>query len=404
MSGIYRAVDGDTFGLIARKTSGLDTDAARLKRANPGITEPIKAGTTIQIPGGLIAEAPILSGEDLEIVVDGVRLGIFDGFSLTYSVDAIRKAGFELPNEQQVRDIFVPLSSKEIKISFDGDTLLTGRIESPAAKNNPDAKTLGVSCYSLPGTLENSNPPASAFPLEFKDSNLEEITQQLCDLFGLDSFFDFEPGAKFKKVDIKEQDLVLAFLMKLAEQRNFVIADDQFGTLVFWRGEGLGGPVATWDPSLSHVNSIDGNINEGSYHSTVTGVMPARCKKKKQGKRYTVENPYKTGIIRPLTKEAKDIDEGELETFTRTLAGRMFGQVFKLTVKLSTWLDDNGALLAPNTLVRLKDPDNYVNDYYEFLIRNVTLEKNGSERTASVDLVLPSVFSGIIPESLPWET
>jgi prophage tail gpP-like protein len=276
-------------------------------------------------------------------------------------------------------------------------------MESPAPNNSPDSKIFGVSCYSIPGILEQSNPPPSAFPLEFLQSNLQEIAQQICDLFGLSVFFDFEPGAKFRKVAIKETEKSLQFLMKLAKQRNFVISDDSFGSLVFWRGLGLGAPVATWDASMSHVNDIQGDIDESSYYSTITGVMPARCKRRKQGKRFTVENPYKTGIIRPLTQEAKDIDEGELETFTQTLAGRMFGAVYKCTVTLSTWLDDDGNLLEPNTTVRLRDPENFIEDYYEFLIRNVTLDKDGEQFTAKVDLVLPSVFSGEIPEELPWQ-
>ncbi|MHC4648185.1 MAG: tail protein X [Planctomycetota bacterium] len=50
MSISYSTIAGDTFDLVARKTYGDDRKANIIRKANPGVTEPMAAGLLLKIP------------------------------------------------------------------------------------------------------------------------------------------------------------------------------------------------------------------------------------------------------------------------------------------------------------------------------------------------------------------
>jgi len=400
LSTIHKARSGDTFSLIAAQTMGSDTYAAEIARANPGIREPITAGTTIRIPSNRQNKKGFLSS-GLDIHVSGNRLVTVPSFSIAMRVDAIRKCTFSLPNEISTRAILKPLDPLDCAVGYDGSELMIGQVGTVEPENKGNAKTLVVSAYSDPARIEKSPPPASAFPLEFVNMNLEQIAEHLCGTMGVVLFFDAEPGARFKRVDIKQDQAILKFLADLASQRGLVITDDAFGSLVFWKPSGLGGPVLDIDDTSRTDATVSVKINDENYYSSVTGIMSTKSKRK-TGRQYTVSNPFLTGIVRPYSYTVEDIDQGELETAVNSTAARMFAGVFSATVTISEWRDKFGNVLTPNTLIRLRSPDNYIDEFTELMIAGVTLNNEAGSETAELECVLPGVFSGEMPEAMPW--
>ena len=47
---MYSVILGDTFGSIARKSYGTEARASEIQKANPGVSEPLAAGTSLIIP------------------------------------------------------------------------------------------------------------------------------------------------------------------------------------------------------------------------------------------------------------------------------------------------------------------------------------------------------------------
>jgi prophage tail gpP-like protein len=241
----------------------------------------------------------------------------------------------------------------------------------------------------------------SAFPLEFTNANLPAIADELCSFYGVSVDFQAPSGAVFERVDIQPNDTILGFLSKLASQRGPVITSDSSGQLVFWSGAETGSPVARYEKGYAPADRVSTVIDEGAYYSSVTGYVPARTKAGGQGERFTVANPHATNVVRPYTFEARDIAPGELEGAVQTAAGRMFAGVFSAGMELATGYH-GGGLFLPNTTVELKSPDDYIPDFYEFLITDVVLTKAAGIEKASLSLALPGVFSGEIPEVMPW--
>jgi prophage tail gpP-like protein len=402
MSSTYTTRGGETWNEVARNTTGNDLDAAKIQRANPGALAPLLPGVILQIP----LEAPeivVASSVDLEVSVWGQPIGTFHAFALVSSIDAVAKCGFNVPNEQETRALFQPLSSPDITVNIGGSREFTGRADSPIPLNKPDSRLLDISCYSTPGILERVSPPMAAFPLEFTQANLPAIVGDLCSYHSIAIDFQAPPGPLFKEVDITPNQKIFAFLSGLSAQRGPVLTSGPFGELVVWTGVDPGNPVSRLEKGLAPASSVSVEIAEDRYYSSVTGIIPAKTKKRRPGVSFTVDNPHANDLVRPYSFEAKNLDPGELETAVLVAAGRMFAGVFSVNLELSTWFDDSGELYRPNTTIELKSPDDFIPDFYEFLIASVVLSASAGVKTASLSLVLPGVFSGQIPEVLPWQ-
>ena len=407
MSGTHRAIGGETFNIMARKTTGNDLDADLIRRANPSVQEPIAAGTRLQIPTEGLSSAAQLEPADTRITVNGQLLGQWDGFELARSIDAIGKASWTVPNEPETRALFRPISAPRAVVSA-GPVLLTGRCESPATENAPDRKSLTVAAYSEPGILERCPPPIDAFPLEWENSNLVTIANDLCLYHGIYCDFQAAGGPLFKRVDIQPGGPVLDFLADLARQRGPVITSSPHGSLLVWTGVQPGNPVATLKKGMPGVD-IHMTVDESRYYSSVTGMVPPKTKRrgrrdKGPGVKYTVENPHATDQIRPFEAEFQDVDEGELEPATTALAGRLFSSIVSVDVQLATWLNDLGQIYEPNTTVKIKSPEDFIENSYEFVVADVTLRQTADGgRTASLRCTIPGAYTGDIPEVMPWD-
>jgi len=250
--------------------------------------------------------------------------------------------------------------------------------------------------------------------MEFERMSLKQIAEQVCETLGIGVVFDLDPGAKFRRVNVKQvgdrgttrkrdTDVsgdILPFLADLAAQRNFIISDDEFGNLVFWRGEGTGEPILEIDDGVQPDSAVSVSFSDDAYYSSITGVMPSKTRRR--GKTYTVQNPFFTGLVRPYTYMVEDIDQGELETAVNSTAARMFAGVFSAEINRAGWTDLNGDRIQVNRLIRFRSPSNYIENWTDLLISGVTLENDEGSETAQVTAVLPSVYSGKMPEVLPW--
>jgi prophage tail gpP-like protein len=402
LSGTYRAQGGETWSDVARRTTGNDLDANAIKRANPAIQEPIEEDFLVQIPMGDFQPSNIGQGE-LVIQVDGYSLGTLDNFEMILAIDAISKCSFSVPNEPETRAMFLPLQSQRITVDHLGDRLFTGRCASPQPQNAPNQNVLNIEAYADPGILELCSPSIEKFPLEWKNSLLEQIAEDLCDEHGIAVKFKTPTSSRFKRVDIAPGQNILGFLSDLSSQRGLILTSDASGTLLIHTGSS-NGPIVSFLQNGKHpTENIDLTINEDKYFSSVTGIVPPKSKRGKIGAKYTVQNPHATSVVRSHTFECKDIDKGELETAVQSTAGRMFAEVISCSVDVATWNNDMGSVYKPGQLVSLQSTEDFIPDAFTFLVTMVTLRKSAGNQSASLNLALPGVYSGELPERLPWQ-
>jgi prophage tail gpP-like protein len=329
------------------------------------------------------------------------------------------------PSRKDFRDTFRPFSYKPLKVYIGNELQFTGTLMEVSPDADANASIVKVSAYSRPAVLHDCDPPESAFPLSFDGMVIVDICRKICEPFGFtasiksdgsveDVAFEAKKirrgkrggviggaGNKFSKLALNPSDNPQEFIVGLAKQRNVVATDDPKGNLLLWQSVDTGSPVARLEEGAQPAVSIKASLNTQDYFSEMTAWTAAR--KHKKGVNWTEKNAHLKGIVRPHSYKPDDTDTGNVPAATKARMARMFANVATWSVELPTWLDPQNALFARNTTIVVKAPGAMIYRDYEFLIRSVKKTQKKDETKSQLSLVLPGVFSGIQPETFPWD-
>jgi len=347
--------------------------------------------------------------EPVSVVIDGTKFEHWQSVTVTRSVDTFSTvtltAPFD-PSRKEFREVFRPFSFKPLKVLIKGKALFTGSLVGVHPRIDPNARTVEVTGYSLPGVLQDCTAPGKTVPHEFKKLGLRAIIEQLCQPFGLAVKIGpgSSEGSRFDKVKLEEGQVLFEFFTELAKQRNLVISDTAEGAVLCWRSVEAGNPVGIFVEGEAPLSTVSAEFNPQDYFSEITGFCSA--KRGRKGSKHTEQNPWLTRL-RPMSFKLDDTEKGDAPEATRAKLGRMFANVAAYTLSdLPTWRDPNGDLWEPNTTLKLTAPSVMIYRRTELLVRNVTLVQDADKETATLDLVLPGAFSGEPPgltSFLPWE-
>ena len=406
----YRVSPGDTYALIARKLYGDEADAVLLRTANPGHAEPLTPGTTLEVPespaaGSLLQQqAPADYPDEVAVLIEGARWRFWSEVTWRRAIDTPDTFNLVVPFDASAIDIketFTPFSYKRIEITVGGEPQFTGYMVNVVPTLAPDSKSLAVSGYSLPGVMGDCMAPASSYPLEFKNINLEKIAGRLARPFGIKVQFDADPGPAFTKAALDIGQPPLALLTKLAQQRGLIIGTTERGALLFTTSADVSSSRIKLVQGIPPLVSLTPNFNPQQYYSSITGRRPTKVGR--PGGQYTVKNTRLQGVIRPFTFSVDDAEGGTVKTAVEAKAGRMFGNMATYSAEVATWRDAYDELLAPNTAIDATGADAMIYNGYRFLARSVEYRRTAESKSAQLDLVMPGSFSGQIPEGLPWD-
>lgn len=410
MSTTYSVIIGDTFESISRKKYGTEKEADLIARANPGVAQPLTAGTTLIVPAlpdapqNVQQQAAADTEDEVAILIDGKRFRFWDRVRITRSIDTMDTVEFGAPFDSEApgfRGTFRPFSFKTVVITVGGTPLFTGTMVAVNPVVGNAQKVISVSGYSLPGVLNDCTSPASSFPLEFDNQGLREIATAMAAPFGISVDFRADQGAVFERVASEPGKKVSAFLTELAKQRNLIISSSPRGKLVFLQSSEGGQPVARLQQGVAPVLSVTPFFSPQEYYSHITGIEPVVVGL--AGSQFTVKNPRLLGVTRPLTFNAPDTLDADVKSAVEAKTGRMFGNMASYSVHVATWRDPSGKLWEPNTSIKLLSPDAMIYKEYEFIIRSIEFSRDRATETATLNLVIPGSFSGKVPEALPWD-
>lgn len=410
MSISYEVISGDTFERVARKKYGSEQYSDIIITANPGVQEPLTAGTVLIIPA--LPGAPLVSLQnkaadtldEVALSIDGERFRFWTGVTISRPMDSLDSIEFSAPFEPDnaiFREKFRPLSYKDVTVTVGGEPLFTGVMLTPMPDSTAEDRTVSVKAYSLPGALNDCTPPVSAFPLEFNGQGLREIAATLVKPFGIPVEFTASQGATFKRVATEPNKKIFGFLSDLAGQRNLIVSSTPRGALLFQRSTAVGQPVARLREGDAPLLSVKPNFKPQGYYSHITGLRGARVGK--EGSSYTVANSRLKGVIRPFIYKVEDSDGADLKSAVEAKAGRMFANAVGYTASVLSWRNPQGQLWTPNTTIKLTAPGAMIYNEYEFLIRSVSLMRAADNELAELKLVLPGSFEGKTPEAMPWD-
>lgn len=409
MSTTYKIVTGDTFDLISRSHYGSERYSSNIRKVNPGVNEPLVAGTDIIIPD--IPAAPLNIPQNVDsgdinetaVRINNRRFRFWDRIEILRSIDSLSTVNLGVPFEPDMpdfKDSFKPFSYSGVDVLIGGDPLFSGFMMNIVPVINPKSNTISVNAYSLPGVLMDCTAPSNAFPLEWNKQGLQEIAATLTSFFGLGVDFRVDQGAIFDQVSLNPGKKVLPFLIDLAKKRNLIISNTVSGHLLFWRSINVGNPVAILNDGSPLLN-ISPQFNAQGYYSDITAIEPVTFYS--NGSQMTIKNPWLRDVVRPNSFPIQDTENADLAAAIDSRIGRMFGNMASYNIEVDTWRDQSGKLWEPNTTILLTSSRAMIYNQYEFLIRTVTLKRDKKTEMAILNLVMPGAFSGKIPESLPWD-
>ena len=403
----YLVRPGDTFETIARIVYGDDQLSGMIARANPGVNEPLQPDFFVIVPD-IQQPATIIPATDdpdqITITIDGQVYRFWTEVTFTKSIDSFDSVNFRAPfdpDREDVRETFRPFSFKPVTIYIGNILAFTGTLVNVNPELQPISRVVAAGCYARCAVINDCTAPASGFPLEYRDTQLDVITDQITGMFGFSSEFPNGPGTKFPIVRCSPTQTLFSFLTQLAQKRNLVISNTNSGDLLFRRASGSSQPVALFREGRSPVISVGVQFSPQSYYSHITGLTPIALAR--VGSQFTVVNSRLCGVLRPLNFDAGDTTETDITTTTNDKVGRMFGNMVSYSVQVSTWRTPAGDLWEPDMTVQLTSPGAMVYQPTNLIIRRVSFNQAVNNRTATLDLVLLGSFSGGVPESLPWE-
>jgi len=341
---------------------------------------------------------------NVSLSIDGKEFQFWESLAFTRSLDAIDGITFQAPFDPEYaefREMFRPLSFKDVELKIGGGLAFSGTLVGVSPVNQPDRRFVLISCYSKSGVLQDCTLPPGSFPKnEISNQKLTGIASSVLAPFGLGYSFLEDPGVKFDRVAIEPAAKVFDFLVTLAKQRGFVMSSDADGDLVFWKGKTDGPNVARLKEGNPLIQSIEASFSPQQYFSEITAISPTSTGK--DGQALPAKNKRFDGF-RPFVFKSVDSQGVDSQQASDAALGRMFGNVVSYTANISTWRDESGARWEPNTFIEIEYPSAMIYRPTKFLIRSATFEQTSRSDTATLQLVLPSSFSETAPEVLPWE-
>ena len=197
----YLVQPGDTFASIARIVYGDDQFSGRIQRANPGVNEPLQSGGFIIVPP-IESPAVVIPATDdpdqVNLTIDGQIYRFWTEVNFTRSLDSFDSVDFRSPFEPErtdFRDTFRPFSFKPVMVHIGNELAFNGTMLAVNPELQPTSQTVAVGCYSRCAVINDCTAPASGFPLEYRDSQLDAIADQITGMFGFSSEFPDGPGS-----------------------------------------------------------------------------------------------------------------------------------------------------------------------------------------------------------------
>ena len=348
---------------------------------------------TIEVDGIELEDIQPISGT-LDIELEGFEAAnihrnldsLADGFTFTGPYDP------DAPYEYLVRP-----NQKEAVLYIDGEVYIRGVTEKWDPGFDLNSTVTSVECRTKPGVLLECT--STAKDTTYKNQTLREIAERECEPFGI--FPEF-PNGDSPKIALAQRcpiDTIFPFLKKLACNYEFLINSTSDGDIAFIKPglnvENVGSLSQGSEPLITVDTSYDFSKRYSEY--TATGQFPGNPKAIATVSDNSV-SVYRPIMFRSDAKDATSLLNAAKWRQTRALVA------VEVTAKVDGWRDMNGDLWRENRKINLKAPNVYLFNDYEYLIKNVVLDKNESGgETATLTLVMPESFTGEFPISLPWE-
>lgn len=339
----------------------------------------------------------------LKLRIENEEYTRFSSFSIDLEFDAIASTfTFDFyfdPDNENHRRILRPGEYPEAQVIYDQEVIATGKIITPDLAYSSEPEFVSIECYSHTGVLEDCNPPLDVFPLELQKQNLKQIAQKFIEPFNIklsiDPAVQNEATKVYEKIEADETESIKGFLSNLASQRNIILTHDQGGNLVLTKAKTSSqaiGLISEGQPGVEFSLNFDGQ----SMHSPIT-VMGQQSNSGGNASEATVENPL-VNDFRPKTISQSSGDNQDTEKAAQNARSSELANL-SLEISMDRWKINN-QVIKPNTVIKVQSDRLFINEPIDFFIKSVSLTGSEQPGTATINVVLPEVFTGQKPRQI----
>jgi prophage tail gpP-like protein len=344
---------------------------------------------------------------------------------------------------EDTKYLFKPFSYEECEVWIKNEKynlderLISGYITNPAVKIAKKPNLNRISGFSKPGILENANFPKKLFPLQWKNVNLRQIAEIVCNEFHLT--LHIHGGAKsaceekYNMVECSQTQTVKSFLSDIGYIKGVTIAHDNLGRLFLYRILDIIDASSSIDISGYNLEMTI-NPNSQGMHSECTAVQEINIESDiaeendtntnvKEISSATVKSTFLTNMYIPKTinvgkpnkkvtdkdynQEAQDIKEsGTVDQKDMSLSDHAEMELakearnFPITVTRYGW-DFDGRIVRGGYYLDFEYLP-LVNKT-KFVVEDMTFSKTAkTPEKLELQLLLPCIYTGKLPKSSPF--
>lgn len=354
------------------------------------------------------------------IVINGKRVEQFSDESIVLSINSVG-AGFSFtcpffPGTKEYRDIFRPHKFQDCQVYIGGELVVNGTIEKILPTLTKTTNIVKVQARSKTGVLVDCNFEKSDFPIEYKNADLEEISNGVISKFGLSTSFPDGAGATFEKAGPKSPtDKIFNFLQNLAKQRGLLMGQTSQGNLLFRKPNTTGAVVAELIEGhqgiLISSASYDGTKRFSSYdvfgqeagkNDNFAQLIAEISKKPIVTESQSITDPT-VYAIRPKSIQANDTNQGNIEDAARRALTSDIAESINIPLGYEGWLRPDGELWRENDLILVQAPSIMVYKPFVLRIKTVVLSSDEDSKITSFTLTIPEAYTETIPTKFPWD-
>ncbi len=275
------------------------------------------------------------------------------------------------------------IAGNEVKVEYGSQLVITGYVDDDTMNYDATQRSISITGRSKTGDLVDCAALRANKKRSWRKVGLLSIARDICQPFGIDVVTSDLVGNKFNRFTIEEGETAFACLSRAARMRGLLMVTTPEGDLRFARAgtDKVKPPIQFGENvlSCSHRRSLRDRFSEYRVKTQVAGTDELNAKQ------VTIRRTSEDEGVpryRPTIIMADDEDNGsELQKRADWEKNVRAGQSRSLTYVVRGWENESG-LWEPNTLVRVIDPQNWLDD--ELLISTVTFSRSLAGTTTSL--------------------
>jgi prophage tail gpP-like protein len=296
--------------------------------------------------------------EVAEIVSGGRSFAGWKKIEVTASIEAFcRTFRFEV-SEKHPDDIEARVLRRgdPVEVKLEGERVITGSIDDVRRRYNESDHTIEIAGRGKTKDLVDCS--ASNTPGEWNNLNALQLGTAIANPFAVEVTAETDVGAIFPKFSLQASETAASAIIRAANQRGLLLAENSAGVLVFIRAQATPEPL----PIILGTEILSGSVSDSEkdrYSTyTVKGQQPGGDTSTAEQSAAAVGVALDPEIarFRPLQILAeRPGDNAAMEKRALYEAARRAGRAHRPTVQVREWRNAAGSLWRPNTIARVRD-------------------------------------------------